>query len=494
MTYSVAILSAADAALQAHLLQHFRRGTRQEDLCFGLWRPSSGAERQTALVFEAVLPLEGDRLLSGNVSFTPQYFERALALAIQKGAGLCLLHSHPTPGWQSMSEDDIKAERGRAASTKAGTMLPLVGLTLGTDGTWSARFWLKKGPQHYERQWCKSARIVGQALTVHFAPSAKPYQSQETQLRTVSAWGEGKQRIFSQMTVGVVGAGSVGCLVAEALARMGVGNIKLIDFDTIEVINLDRLLHADSRYAKGDTAKVELTAKRLTRSATAADFSVEPLEFSVCEREGYLAALDCDVIFSCVDRPWGRCVVNHLAYGHLIPVIDGGIAAEQRADGSNLVRADWKAHVAAPTRQCLECLGQYDSGLVALERDGYLDDPSYIKSLPGSHQLRRNENVFAFSMHLAGMELAHFLSLTLAPYGIADIGTQMYHLVTGSMDDGLRGICHPNCAFQANIAIGDQAPFEVTGVHTFAEKQRAKRKARKRSWKGKVVRWLRDLV
>jgi len=67
-----------------------------------------------------------------------------------------------------MSHDDVETEKAMAAQAKAVTGLPLVGLTLGTDGAWSARFWEKIGPKSYLRTWCQTVRIVGRGLGVTF--------------------------------------------------------------------------------------------------------------------------------------------------------------------------------------------------------------------------------------------------------------------------------------------------------------------------------------
>jgi tRNA A37 threonylcarbamoyladenosine dehydratase len=42
----------------------------------------------------------------------------------------------------------------------------------------------------------------------------------------------------------IVGLGAVGSHVAEALCRAGIGNLKLVDFDKIEISNLNRHIHA----------------------------------------------------------------------------------------------------------------------------------------------------------------------------------------------------------------------------------------------------------
>lgn len=414
--------------------------------------------------------------MHGNVSFMPLYFQRALGEALKAGAGLAFLHSHPGPGWQWMSNDDVVAEQGHAAAVLAATGLPFVGMTLGTDGAWSARFWEKTAPKIYTRKWCDSVRVVGGQINITRLPDRKntSRRPRPSLLRTVSAWGENNQLRLEGLKVGIIGIGSVGAIVAEALARMGVSNIRIMDFDSIETVNLDRELHATKQDAKLNRSKVEVISKALKKSATSPNFHVDALEYSVVEEEGFRAALDCDVLFSCVDRPWPRSVLNFIAYAHLIPVIDGGLLAEPTRNLSGLLRADWRAHVVEPGRRCLECLKQYDPGLVSTEREGLLDDPSYIAGLPKEHPGRRNENVFAFSLACASFEVLQFLYLVIAPLGLSNVGTHMYHFVPGKLDVDDRG-CGKGCIFPTLVARGDYAGLTMTGKHLRAEHSREAR-------------------
>jgi hypothetical protein len=296
------------------------------------------------------------------------------------------------------------------------------------------------------------------------------------QVRTVSAWGANAQADLARLRIGVVGAGSVGAIVAEALARMGVAHVRLLDFDVVEQINLDRLLHATMKDAVHRRLKVKVLAKHLRLSATARPFVVDALDLSVVEESGYRAALDCDVLFSCVDRPWPRFVLNLIAYAHLIPVVDGGLCLTPMAGGRGLKRGTWRAHIAAPSRRCLECLEQYDPSDVSIERSGLLDTPRYIEGLPADHPLRRNENVFGLSLSVAALEVEQFLRMVVPHPGHANIGAQTAHFVRGVIDTDLR-VCDARCPFCALVATGDRSGLaDITGRHHAAENARARRR------------------
>jgi hypothetical protein len=326
---SVAMTTEVDKLARAHLL----RADGQEDLCFGLWRPSAGHTRTTALIQRLLLPNVGERTVHGNVSFEPSFLERALAEAAATGAGIALMHSHPMGrGWQGMSRDDVFAEQANAGAAFGATAHPFVGLTLASDGAWSARFWERSAPLTYPIKWCSTVRIVGDNLSVSYNDQLiRPPRTTDQQLRTVSAWGDESQAHLVRLHAGVIGSGSVGGMVAEALARTGFENVTLIDFDRVKIHNLDRLNYATQRDV--DRLKVEALADHLRACATAEHFDVTPVDAAVYEEKGYRAALDCDLLFSCVDRPWGRYVLNLLAYSHLIPVVDGGIRARANRHG-----------------------------------------------------------------------------------------------------------------------------------------------------------------
>ena len=54
--HEVVLTSEANEVAYDHLLQHYGRGVKQEEFCFGLWTPSTGLERETAIVTANLLP------------------------------------------------------------------------------------------------------------------------------------------------------------------------------------------------------------------------------------------------------------------------------------------------------------------------------------------------------------------------------------------------------------------------------------------------------
>jgi hypothetical protein len=497
-TFSVAMTSDIDDVLAAHLL----RTDGQEDLTFALYQPSTGMTRTTAILVDLVYPQDGERQVHGNASFSGDYFLRAAGLAAERDLGLAFLHSHPGgKGWQGMSRDDYAAESGHAGATQLITGLPLVGLTLaGRDRTYSARRWHRpltgsERPASSRVAWvdeqATTVRVVGEQIKVSYNDSLVPVPAPTRRsLRTVQSWGRRAHDDLIRLRIGVVGGGSVAQLVAESLVRTGFIHVDIFDFDLVEEHNLDRLLHATE--ADVGKSKVSVLVNLLRTHTVTPDAVVHGFDDSVVEPEGWLRALDCDVLFSCVDRPWPRFALNVAAYAHLIPVVDGGVAVDVRAGGDQsgpnpsggdppnapaapfrLIGAEWRAHLVGPNRRCMECLGQYDPGEVGMERAGLLDDPTYIASLPADHHLRRGENVFAFSMACAAAEVLEMLRAVLGPSKIFDVGATLTHWTTAATERDVEG-CRPSCLFPTQLqGRGDAAAVDVTGPHPAAAAARA---------------------
>jgi len=470
--YSIAMKDETHLVLFNHLSKQYG----QEDLCFATYVPSTGANRASAILSQVILPEDGDRSLHGNVSFMPKYLERALRIAAKKKEGLAFLHSHLTNGWQGMSNDDIAAELRIAPATMAITNLPLIGLTMGYDGAWSGRYWIKNQDKKrsYQRCWCDTVRVLGKKLTITYNDAVNiPAVNSARQFRTISAWGTKTQDNLSRLKVGIVGLGSVGSMVAEILARTGISDFTLIDFDIVEEKNLDRLVNVFMKDV--GQAKVSVISEAIKNSATSPDIKIDSVLYSICEKQGFEKALNCDVLFSCVDRPWPRQVLNFVSYAHLIPVVDGGILVRTNKSNTAIVGADWKVQTVGYKRACLECLGQYKTENAVLEIEGKLDDPEYIRGLDKSLFLDAHENVFVFSSHLASMEVLQMLSLCIAPSGIADIGQQMQHFVPGIMDTTQDISCNENCFFQTIVGRGDNSGVTIYAQHPVAMNARTKK-------------------
>ena len=446
LEHVAALTEELDTLLQAHLL----REDGQEDLCFALYRAVNGRERRTAVLSDLILPQEGDRDVHGNASFHSSYIRRALKIAQKAKTGLVLLHSHPLgAGWQGMSPDDVRAEAGHAAVVVSETGEPLIGMTLAGDGAWSARTWPLSPDREPGRIDFQKVRVVGKRLRISQSPRTNSASNQR-QIRTVSFWGEAAQRHFADLRIAIVGLGSVGALVAEGLARMGVRRLTLIDHDHIEPHNLDRVLGA-SRHDVG-TLKVDIGKRQTELAATSEDFAVNAIPAMLGSDEAFTALVDCDVAFSCVDRPLPRHQLNSAAYAFLMPVIDGGILVRHQSETGEFQGANWAVHTVGPDRACLLCRGAYDLESVSLELTGLLDDPSYIAGLPESSPLKRRENIFPLSASVASFEIMQLVAAVSGLMNLSDLQQQRYSYYPGVVRIETLDRCKDGCPFPALTA------------------------------------------
>ena len=466
-TASVAMTSATEKELSRLLV----RDDGQEDICLATYRPSTGLTRDSALIAAAVPPEPGDRHVHGNATVTAEYILRAAAIAQQGDCGLILLHTHPRASeWQFMSGPDRDTESSYAYLVREMTGLPLVGMTLATSTkTWSARHWNIGIGRQVDCTHSTNVRVVGDRFAFSWNDVLCPRpQSTQRQLRTVSAWGKQCQADLTRRRVLVVGAGSVGLDVVARLAASGLCHITVMDFDVVQPHNLDRLIGARPRDARLKRPKMYVAQREGLGAATAARPSIEVSDLSICEPEGLQLALDHDLIFSCVDRPWPRSVLNALAYSDLIPVIDGGIGIDPFKDG-RMRNAIWRSHVIRPMRPCMSCNQQLDLSQVVLDQQGLLEDPRYIEDSDQAVE-STNQNVAPLSVSVTASLLAQYVSFSVAPAGLGDPGPLHYSLNTHC----LRHLDHstrPHCPAEMAEGVGDQRAV-LTRRHEQAERLR----------------------
>ncbi|WP_200215489.1 ThiF family adenylyltransferase [Micromonospora coerulea] len=473
--------------LEARARGHLLRPDGQEDVCLATYAPSTGERRTTGVLTDLVLPLDGERSVHGNASFSGRYVVRAASQAAEHGRGIALLHSHPeSTGWQEMSGVDRDTEHSYARVAETITGHPLVGLTVAADATWSARFW---DSEHGHRD-AESVRITGTALRVCWNGRLRPPPAPTSaQVRTVSAWGEAVQADLARLRVLVVGVGTVGLDLAIRLVQAGAQDVSVMDFDTVEEVNLDRLLTATRTDAALFRSKIHVALRAMRAATTAAKPVLSGYDLSICEPQGQRTALDHDVIFSCVDRPWARAVLNQLAYSDLIPVIDGGLALEPFPNGG-MRNATWRAHVVTPGRPCLQCNGQIDGAQVARDRAGLFDDTTYIRT--AGLKAPSRENVSLLAPSVTASMLAQFVSLAVTPGGLGAPDPLRFSLSTHTLEH-MPVETLATCPYEQATGWGDRRPT-LAKHHPAAEAARRQRETHARTGRVRAGRVFQNLI
>ncbi|HTW95799.1 MAG TPA: ThiF family adenylyltransferase [Tepidisphaeraceae bacterium] len=127
----------------------------------------------------------------------------------------------------------------------------------------------------------------------------------------------------------LIGAGALGSVMAEQLARAGLGFLRLVDRDIVEWTNLQRqVLFAESDAQKA-IAKAEAAARRLGEINSSVE--VEPIAADVWAGNIEELAAGCDLILDGTDNVQTRYLINDASVKTGIPWIHGAcVAAEGR--------------------------------------------------------------------------------------------------------------------------------------------------------------------
>ncbi|MGA3190127.1 MAG: ThiF family adenylyltransferase [Bryobacteraceae bacterium] len=134
-------------------------------------------------------------------------------------------------------------------------------------------------------------------------------------------WGEQGQAKFRASRVAIVGCGALGTVQAEILTRAGVGSLRIIDRDLVELSNLQRqFLFSEADAAEG-TPKAIAAARRL--AAINSEVAIDPIVADLSPSNAADLLENSDLILDATDNFETRYLINDFAVRENIPWVYG---------------------------------------------------------------------------------------------------------------------------------------------------------------------------
>lgn len=128
--------------------------------------------------------------------------------------------------------------------------------------------------------------------------------------------GEKHSQLLAQKRVLVVGIGGVGSFAVEALARSGIGNLLLVDYDQVAISNLNRQIHAGLNTI--GASKVLAMQARLAEIAPWCQVEAFQLKFD--EDSDFLLD-EIDFVIDAIDDIKAKVTLIKLALNKAVPII-----------------------------------------------------------------------------------------------------------------------------------------------------------------------------
>ena len=149
--------------------------------------------------------------------------------------------------------------------------------------------------------------------------------------RQVLLLGEETQEKLSSCHVAVCGLGGVGSYLCEALARSGIGELTLIDSDTVAESNINRQLYA--LHSTIGRFKTQVAAERIADINP--DIRLHLLRDYITPDNAASLVAGCDYVCDAIDFVPGKIALMEYAWQHQVPLISA-MGAGRRLDPQKL--------------------------------------------------------------------------------------------------------------------------------------------------------------
>jgi tRNA A37 threonylcarbamoyladenosine dehydratase len=368
-----------DAHAWRRLNEHLFPGDDDEHGAVVLAGIAQGRVGLRLLVRDVVLARDGVDYVPGRRGYRaldPMFIAAAARRARDEGWAYLAVHCHGGVGRVAFSSVDMDShQRGYPSLTQI-TGLPVGGLVV-ARGAIDGDLWFNDG----SRSQMSSASVLGRNIATitrdRLAGSERTPSMFDRQARMFGAAGQ--QRLRS-MRVAVVGLGGAGSMAAEMLARLGVGELVLIDPDHVEPTNLPRIVGSSHRDAfpskrwrlsrrRGEPSKKVHVAANAVRAA-GLPVRVTAMPVDVVDPAAVAAIRTCDWIVLAADTQRARHLLNAIAHAYLIPMVQLGVKVPVDPATGSVGQVFTVARRVVPDAGCLWCNGLIDPTSLQLEALG----------------------------------------------------------------------------------------------------------------------------
>lgn len=320
---------------------------------------ASTGHRRNKLLGREVVPVPYSACVRkpNFLTWPGEYVEVAIDRAALRGDVIIAVHSHPG-GLFAFSCADDKSDQVLMGALRHGTDRAAGSAIMIPNGAMRARIY------HSDH----AATPID--LVMEVGPDIRSWWNDEASaagpLRPPMAFTTAMRTYLGQVSACVIGVSGTGSIVAEQLARLGIGEVILIDFDKLEERNLNRILN--SMVAEIGVDKVEMFAAAIRRYRP--DCEVVPVTESVATREAVLTACEADFLFSCVDTAEGRHIADRMSAYFAMPLFDVGVSIPTEADpagGRRIAEVYGRVDYVYPGGSSLLDRGVYDDALLEAE-------------------------------------------------------------------------------------------------------------------------------